>query len=261
MRYLRMWWSFFRNALSREMEFRWHFLAMFGMDIVWYSVQYLLFEVLYLYAPNLGGFSRPDILLFLGTLFVIDALNMMLSSANFWGFSDLVRSGELDFYLVKPLSTAFLCMFRYPSVGSMFNLIVAISFLIYALTGIPLAERWLGLVLYPFFVVLGVMTMMAFQFVFMAVNVRVVGSDGLSWILMNLETFGQRPDSIYSGMVRKIMLTAVPMAMLASIPARLLMHQPDYLLIGISGACALLWYIVSLNFFNKALVKYSGASS
>ncbi len=261
MRLVRLWWSFFKNALSRELEFRWHFLAMFSMDIVWYLIQYLLFDVLYSYAPMLGGWSRADIMLFLGTLFVIDALNMMLTSSNFWGFPELVRSGELDFYLMKPASTAFLSMFRYPSVGSVFNLGVALSVLIYALLQTPMHERLIGIVIFPLFVILGLMSTIAFQYIFMAIAVRIVAAEGIQWILFSLHMFGQRPDSIYRGMMRRLLLTIFPMAMMASIPAQLLMASPDYVTIAVSGLFAAAWYVVSLKIFNRALQQYSGASA
>ncbi len=260
-RLLRLWWSFFKNSLSRELEFRWHFLAMFSMDIVWYLVQYLMFDVLYLYAPQLGGWHRNDIMVFLGTMFVIDALNMLLTSSNFWAFPELVRSGELDFYLSKPVSTAFLAMFRFPSIGSMFNLIVALGFLIYSLSAVPLADRILGIVLYPLFIVLGLVAMIAFQYLFMALAIRMVAAEGIQWILHSLHSLGQRPDSIYRGFMRRALLTIFPMAMIASVPARLLQADPDFLELLISGVCTVVYLFLSIYIFERTLVKYSGASA
>ncbi len=231
------------------------------MDIVWYGVQYLLFEVLYLYVPRFGGLNHDEIMVFLGTMFVIDALNMMLTSSNFWAFPEMVRSGELDFFLLKPVSPAFLSMFRYPSVGSLFNFFVALSFLIYAMSGVPLMDRMPGLLLYPLYIGLGLGTMVAMQYIFMAISIYTIGADGIQWILFNLHTLGARPDSMYTGIFRKILLTAVPMAMLASVPTRLLLPNPDYTLIGISGACAVAYMFISLRVFYRALSRYSGASA
>lgn len=261
MRYLHLWYVFFKNALSREMEYRWHFIAQFTMDIIWYAVQLLLFEVLFLYTPTIGGISREDMYIFLGSLFIIDALNMTLTSHNFFDFPWLVRGGDLDFYLTKPVSPVFMSLFRYPAIGSIVNLVAAIGFMLFALWHFPFAERWLGLLCYPFFVVLGVSVMSAFQLVFMGIAVFTIGADGIQWIFFTLHNFGMRPDSIYSGYFHKLLLTVFPLSLIASVPARLLYANPDYMLIAGSGLCGLLFIYAAYRFFSYALTKYSGASA
>lgn len=260
-RYFTLWYSFFTNSLSRELEYRWHFIAQFTMDIVWYAVQLLLFEVLFLYAPTIGGINKTDMHIFLGTLFVIDAMNMTLTSHNFFAFPDLIRSGELDFYLIRPVSTVFMSSFRFPSIGSFMNLLTAISFLMYSLAQVPLAERIPGLLIYPLFVVLGLAVMTAFQLIFMGISVFTVGADGIQWILFTIHNFGMRPDTIYTGFFRKVLLYVFPLSLIASVPARLLFANPDYGLIASSGLCGIAFIYASYRFFTFALTKYSGASS
>ena len=68
------------------MEYRGHLFAQVLIDVAWYGVQLALFNVIYQYTPSVGGLSHTEMLVFLATLFIIDAINMMLVSTNFWRF-------------------------------------------------------------------------------------------------------------------------------------------------------------------------------
>ena len=64
-RALFLWVSFFQNSLTRDMEFKANFLGGLFVDLVYYSVYFFLFNVIYSYVDTLGVFSRQDIMIFL----------------------------------------------------------------------------------------------------------------------------------------------------------------------------------------------------
>lgn len=259
--YWRIWLSFFKNCLSREMEYRGHLFMQFMVDMVWYSVQIGLFEVIYLHTPDIAGFSRAEMLVFLGTLFVTDAVNMMLFSHNFWHFPEYVRTGELDFFLTKPASTFFLTCFRYINIAAILNLCFGIGFLLYALHLAGFVPPLLNIALFLILCCTGLCVNVAIQTFFAALSIWTVSGEGIQYLYHNLFNFASRPDAVYKGYMRRALLYLFPLALIASIPARALMGTLDIGL-AIWSICAggiFLWS--ALAFFDWALSHYAGASS
>jgi len=102
-RYVRLWLAFFRHSLTQEMQYRLNFILVFVMDIVWYAVNIGFFEVIYMNTDNIAGYTRYEVFFFMTTIFVIDALDMMLFSSSLWVMNDLIRKGDFDLLLTKRL--------------------------------------------------------------------------------------------------------------------------------------------------------------
>lgn len=259
--YWRIWLSFFTNCLSREMEYRGHLFMQFMVDMVWYGVQIGLFEVIYLHTPSVAGFSRAEMLVFLGTVFVTDAVNMMLFSHNFWHFPEYVRTGELDFFLTKPASTFFLTCFRYINIAAIANFGFGLGFLFYALHLTAFTPPLLNVVLFVILCFTGLCINVAVQTFFAALSIWTVSGEGIQYLYHNLFSFASRPDAVYKGYMRRALLYVFPLALVASIPARALMGTLDISLMLWSVCAGGLFLWSALVFFSWALSHYSGASS
>lgn len=260
-RYLRLWYAFFRNCLIREMEFRTHFLLTFVMDLLWYGVQLGLFEVLYLHTTTIAGFSHTDILVFLGTLYVTDALDMILFSRNFWNIPEYVRSGELDFYLLRPAAPAFTLMFRYVNIPSIANLLFALGFFSFAvhLSNIPLGVANVGSFL--LFLIAGLCVSYCLQLFFATLSIFLITAEGIQFVFYNLQQLGEKPDVIYHRFFRRILYTIFPVAVIASIPAQLLLNKIQFSDLWWTLPVVALLLFSTLWFFHFALRYYSSASS
>ena len=80
-------------------------------------------------------------------------------------------------------------------------------------------------------------------------------------MIWSMSKFGERPDGIYRGVVRKVLTLALPFAVISSFPARLLFDGPSaQLLLHMTGVSAAFLTIVILC-WNRALKSYSSASS
>jgi ABC-2 type transport system permease protein len=257
---LRLWGLFVAQALSREMEYRLPLWLSFLIDVVWYAVQVGLFELIYLHTPAVAGWSREEMAVFLGTLFTVDALNMALFSTNFWRIPQSVLTGELDFYLLKPVSPFFLVFLRYPNVASFLNLAVALTVLLYGLsmTGVP--SVW-SAVAYPVFLVNGLLCMLSFQALIGAVAIRILAAEGIQQTFHILYQFGMKPDSIYTPLVRRILLYVFPMGLVASVPARVVLGKAPLELIIAGVLIPPVLLLLSRAAFMRALRFYTGASA
>ena len=86
LRYISLWWSFFQNSLTRDMEFKSNLLGGFFVDIIFYSIQFFFFSVIYSYVDALGVFTKEDVMIFLIITFLADTFYMFFFLRKFISF-------------------------------------------------------------------------------------------------------------------------------------------------------------------------------
>lgn len=260
-RYLRLMRTFISNCLTREMEFRGHFFLVFLIDIMWYAVQISVFEVVFTYTEVLGGLERQELYVFLSVLFITDALNMMFVSQNFWRFPSLIATGDLDFILLKPVSTTFLALFRYFNVGSVLNFLTSASLLVWSLYHYTGSIHVLNALLFIVLIICSELLMIAFQLLICTVSIRLINANGIQQLYYSLDTLAAKPDTIYPQQFRSILLTWFPMALLASVPTFTLLGKVSLASSLLAIVITALFFSASVLLFRYNLRAYSGASS
>ena len=260
-RYGRLLLYFLRFSFSKAMEFRVDFFFRIAMDIVFYIVNILFYQVIYSHTDLIGGWSREQMMVFVGAFLVVDALSMTLFSNNLMGISFFVNRGDLDYYLIRPVSSLFFLSLRDFAVNSFVNLLMATGILVAALihysgpTPPPIVLLFLILILNGTYLRY-LVRMCTIIPVFWLHSNR-----GLEMMFFHLARFLERPDTIFTGPVRLILITAVPFALMVSFPARLLFDGfQGKILLHILIVTAALTAVV-LYFWKRGLRAYSSASS
>ena len=70
------------------------------MDCVYYAVNLLFFRALMLHTSEIGGWDEPQVMIFVSSFILCDAVVMTIFSNNNHVFPTLVNQGQLDYYLV-----------------------------------------------------------------------------------------------------------------------------------------------------------------
>lgn len=261
MHLFRLWITLFKNCLSRDMEFRLHYALQVLVDIVWCAVQIGFFEVMFMYTPAFAGLSRSEAYLFLGTLFIVDSLNMMLVASNFWHFPRHVNTGELDFFLLKPVSPLFLSYFRFINTASMVN--VSVSIIIFAI-GLMMHDQsisimqWIG---WFIGLICGSLILFSLEAIVGSMSFFFVNASGVQSIFYSLYQIAMRPDGIYNSMMRRIFITIFPLSLIASVPSSMLFNSASIEMFGIMVLMSIIMAFASMRFFSYSLKRYNGASS
>ena len=95
------------------------FFGVFFVDGTMFLVQLLMFNYIYAHVETIGGWSREQMLFFIGTFSLINALNMMLCFFGVISIPEKIRSGKLDLYITKPVNTLFYLSFENIDIGSL----------------------------------------------------------------------------------------------------------------------------------------------
>ena len=223
-RYLYLWFSIFRYSMSRDMEYKANFIGSLFVDAIYYFVWYYFFEIIYSKTDMLGNFSREDILVFLIATFFVDTFFMMLFDGAAY-LREHIRTGSLDFILLRPVNSQFLISFRYIRSYTLVSLLILSIILYQILVAFhPNSLNIFNILLFIISLSMGVLIWYSFEFIIASLTFYFRDFRTGGWLTHEILKFSMRPDTIYTGFMRKILFTILPMALVASVPSRLLLY-------------------------------------
>src|SRR5262245_54238165 len=111
-RYVRLLFAFARYALLRELAFRGNFLVKLVVEILWLGILLIFYRTVFARTSVIADWTEDEYLFFVGCYFALEGLIETLFLENCNEFSDLIRTGDLDFYLLKPIDEQFLLSCR-----------------------------------------------------------------------------------------------------------------------------------------------------
>lgn len=197
--YVRVWLMFVRNALIRELTFRSNFVITILTRAFWFAAQLTLFEIIYRNVKSIGDWSRPEYFAFMATGMLINALVEAFFMPNAANFTELIRSGNLDFALLKPIDTQFLISFEKMDLAMFNQILLALALLGYALVGLgqPIAAWQVGL--YLLYVGVGTTFFYSLMIVLASTSIWLGRNQGLYDFWFYITIFARYPRSIYNG--------------------------------------------------------------
>ncbi len=259
-KYFKIYFAFLRASIIADMQYRLNYLTRFATDIFWYIAQVMMYEVIYLHTQKIGTWEIAQTRVFLGMLFVIDSLYTVLFSENVDRLSEKVRKGDLDLLLAKPINSQFMISLQKVNTSILGNLIISFSWLFYSLNQISnftfQQALWL-IILLPS----GLCIFYSLRFMFSATAVIFTKSDNLQYMWYQIYKLGMRPDAIYFPTLRILLMTLIPVSLIASVPSRVLFQDASLELTLWTLFAGPLALYSSIVFWNFCLSKYSSASS
>ena len=261
MRYFFILLGFFKASAIADLEYRLNIAVMVFTDILWYSAQIAVFEVLFHNANSISGWTLESTRVFLGVLFVVDALWMILFSENLDRISEKVRRGDIDLLLTKPINSQFMLSFQRMNTSYVLNIAMASCWLIWALIRLDHAFIWTRLLMLVILIPCSLAIVYGIRFLFSVSALIFTQAENINYVWYQIYRLGTRPDSIYPPWLRYTILTIIPVGFVASVPARLILGEQSYELIAASIGLATISIFLSRFFWKFALRFYSSASS
>ena len=111
------------------MTFRGNFLITLCTRAFYFAAQVVLFEIIYGAVDSVGEWSRAEYFGFMATALLVNALVETFFMPNLSEFSELIRTGKLDFALLKPIDTQFFVSFQKVEVAQLGQVVLALGLL------------------------------------------------------------------------------------------------------------------------------------
>lgn len=273
--YGRVLWMFLRNSLVREMTFRGNFVITVLTRAFWFAAQLTLFEIIFSSLSSgdrsvstINDWSRYEYFAFMATGMLINAVIETFFMPNCANFSELIRTGNLDFALLKPIDTQFLISFEKIDLAMLNQILLAGSLLVYSLYQLDLSITLTNVAMYLLLLGVGVTFLYSLMIALASTSVWFGRNQGLYDFWFYVTIFARYPRSIYSGspageVLRGVFTYVLPILLVVTVPARVLLGkalEPSFLTL-IAMFAAIAGLVISRKIFHWSLRNYRSASS
>ena len=263
--YFRLLGAFGRFSLNREMAFRGNFLMKVLLEVVWLGILLLFFHTIFRNTSRIEGWNEYQYLFFLGCYYALEGLIETLFLENCVEFGELVRTGNLDFFLLKPIDEQFLLSFRHIDWSTAPKILIGGALMGFGLweLGEPVTLARLG----GFLVALASGIAMAYSFLLMLAStaiwmVRNQSLMELWWLFSSLMRY---PRDIYEEpwavLIQKVFTFLLPALLVVSVPAEAMVRILEPAILGWTVCDGFMMLLASRWVFRKAIRSYRSASS
>ena len=274
--YFRVFIIFVRNSLVRDMMFPANFVIETVSSIGWVSMNIAFYVLVFHQTQYIGaGFEegaawdKYQFFVFLATAMLVNNLVQMFFMPNAEEFSELIRTGHLDFALLKPIDTQFLISLQKVDWSSLANIGVSLLLLGYSVPRLDgFTPSWAAMLLYPLYIVLGVGIMYSVMVSLAATSVWLGRNQSLYDFWFYITNFARYPLEIYRGPIgnwlRWGLTFLIPVLVVVNVPARLMAKplRAEYAWLAVFAVFATLASLAASRWiFTRALLSYRSASS
>ncbi len=221
-RYLPIYAALWKNSVIREMGFKSNFLLWIVVELLWFALQLSFIAVIYQHTSRIGDWTKWQVVLLMGASHFIQQIFQAFFLTNCTQISEYVRTGKLDFMLLLPINTRFIVSLRQVDLGGFVNASSAIAVMAYALKQLHLVPSLLQIAGFLCLVAAGVLVHYSLMFLLSSVSFWTVRAQGIVWGYYSLFNIARLPDAAYRGFFKVFFTFAVPMILVANVPAKLL---------------------------------------
>ncbi len=200
--YFRVFATFARNSLVRDMTFRANFLIDSVTSMAWMFLNLAFYLLVFRFTNSIGentGWQEYQFFIFFATSLLINSLVQSFFMTNVDELTDLIRTGGLDFILLKPIDAQFLVSLRRVEWSSLSNLVLGLVLLGYALLRLAYVPRPIQVVLYVVYVACGVAIYYSLMIALASATVWMGRNLTLYDFWFYITTFSRYPMEIYEG--------------------------------------------------------------
>src|SRR5579872_235333 len=191
--------TFFRNSLVREMAFRGNFLIEVVTNAFWFAAQLVFFSLIFGSVRQMNGWTREQYFAFMATGMIISTLIEAFFMPNCANFSELIRTGNLDFALLKPIDTQFLISFEKLDLGALCHVLLPLTLLGYSLHQLGWPVDAVRVATYFGLVGLGIAFFYSLMIMLASTSVWFGRNQGLYEFWFYITVFARYPRNIYGG--------------------------------------------------------------
>lgn len=221
-RYAEIYGIMLRNSVIREMSFKANFLLWMAVELLWFFGQIVFIEVIFGYTESIGGWTKWEMVLLIGTHQVIAQIYQAFFYINLANIPELVRTGKMDFLLMLPVDAQFAVSVKQFGLDSLVNMLVGIAFVLTAIWKLGVSISAAQVALYLACIACGVAVHYAVMLGLASCSFWIVRADGLIHGYYNLFNLGRYPDVIYRGAFKFLFTWVLPIVLVSNVPARVL---------------------------------------
>ena len=259
-RYLRLVRVFMLASISAQLEYRVNFLVNLMTSVATAGGAIFGLIVLYGNGQPLGGWSYREALIVVGLYTLVQGFIGSLLTPNLNAIAESIRTGTMDFNLLKPIDAQFLVSARNINIFRLTDVFVGIGLIVWSSASIA-RTTVLGVIATLLLVTAALAIVYAIWFMLTTTAFWFVKVSNLTDMFNGLFRAGQIPITAYGGWVRALFTFIIPIAFITTVPAEALIGRASFA--GAAGAVvsASVLLVAARLFWLHAIRSYTSASS
>ncbi|HNH47026.1 MAG TPA: ABC-2 family transporter protein [Myxococcota bacterium] len=249
-----------RVALMSTLQYQSNFLISFVIGACNTAGVALPLIFLFDHSASLNGWSRGEATVVVAFFMMMTGLMGALVEPNLGAVVEGVRSGTLDFMLVKPVDAQLIGTLQRVDPTRLWDLVGAAALFLWCLPQLP-PVTFSGVILAFFLFTAGLASMYSLWLMAICTSFWFVRVDNLRYLLSSAADAGRWPITLYRGWVRLVFTVLLPVALVTSYPAMALLGRLEDNGVPLVLAVAVGALLISRLCWTRALRRYSSASS
>lgn len=254
-----------RYTLSRELAFRGNFLVKISVEVLWLGILMAFYRTVFARTQNVAGWSEHEYFFFVGCFFALNGLIETFFLENCEQFAELVRTGDLDFLLVRPIDEQFLITCRRIDWGTGPNVIMGAAVMASSLAQMGWTFDIVRVLAFLLTFVCSTVIAYSFMLILTSLSVWMVRNQSLMEMWWLFTSLARYPKEIFNGTwaapLGRFFTFVLPILLVCNVPASAMVRVFDPGLIGFTLVATAVMFWISRRFFLYALRSYRSASS
>lgn len=261
-KHCKIYWLFMKICIATQMEYRVNFFMSFALECCYLLAKLMYISVIYRTGVIVDGISPDAVLLIIGTHAIITGFYVGLFVNNFYRLTYLIRNGELDLNLTKPVSTQFLVTLRYFDLGLFIPEVVGgLIMVIIGWSRLGIALHPLDILVYTGMVIINVLSTYSIFLLPQLLTFWFVKTSALNGVVDQLWEANNMPMGIYAKPIQRIGTFIFPIFVLSNFPIMQLLKKLSPILLAWFFMTPIIFFMITRLVWNYALKKYSSVSS
>lgn len=215
-----------RLRFQNLMMFRIGFFGPFLVDGSLFIVQLLVFDAVYSNVEQIGGWERGEMILYIGTFSLINAVNMVVYFFGVVGIPNKVKNGDMDLYLTKPVSPLLRITFENINAGAVPLLLMSFVIIGYGTVAAEIDLSPMVVAGYIFWVSVMIILHYDMEILIRSFSFYVISTAKLEQVEdAGLEICMQLPGTVYYGLSKLVFCFILPYGIMATIPVKSLVGE------------------------------------
>lgn len=265
LRYARLLKTLGSFTLIRELSLRGNFLIKVSVEVLWLGILMAFYETVFARTQVVADWPKHEYFFFVGCFFAINGVLETLFLENCNEFSNLVRTGDLDFLLLKPIDEQFLITCRRIDWSVAPNILMGFGVMTISLVNQSWNFDLIRILLFLLTFTCGIAIAYSFMLVLTSFSVWLVRNQSLMEMWWLFSSLARYPREIFQrGWAHSmdfIFTYILPILLVVNVPARTMVKLLEprmilFLIVMTAGSLT-----VSRRFFQRALRSYRSASS
>jgi ABC-2 type transport system permease protein len=248
-------------SATTAMQYRTEFLLKGVMAVFWLAITVAPLAVVYAQRSSVAGWTYPEALVVLGWFSLLKAVLEGGVTPSLTAVVEGVRTGALDFVLLKPADAQFLVSTARFEPWRIVDFLAAGAIFAYAFHRLGRWPRGSELLVAAALLVMAILLLYSIWILVVSASFWVVRVDNLSYLFGSIFDAGRWPISVFRGVLRFVLTFIFPLALMTTLPAEALLGR----LTGVNAALALLggaaFSVVARQVWKRAVGFYTSASS